>query len=114
MAADLRDFLIEHLDFIKHIAEAIRQPLHIFEPTPQPASTIQSSNGTEPKQSETPQSDADSPVQAALKLLQTEEQRRTLLDQLFQTEEQRRELLAHALQMNQTAGTVEELTPVAA
>jgi hypothetical protein len=40
LAADLRDFLIEHLDFIKHIAEATREPLHIFEPTPQPASTI--------------------------------------------------------------------------
>lgn len=103
LAAELRDFLIEHLDFIKHIAEASRLPLHIFEPTPQPASTIQSShssNGTQPTPSETAPPDADSPVEAALKLLQTEEQRR--------------ELLAHLLQMSQTADTVEELMPVAA
>jgi hypothetical protein len=97
LAADLRDFLIEHLDFIKHIAEATREPLHIFEPTSQPTTTIQSSNGTEPEQLETPQSDADSPVQAALSLLQTEEQRRTLL--------------AHLLQMSQTVGTVEAPVP---
>lgn len=100
LAADLRDFLIEHLDFIKHIAEATREPLHIFEPAPKPAAAIQSSNGTEPEHKETPRTNADSPVEAALKLLQTEEQRR--------------ELLAHLLQMSQMAGTAEELTLVAA
>jgi hypothetical protein len=40
LAADLRDFFIEHLDFIKHIASARRMPLQIIAPVaiqPQPA-----------------------------------------------------------------------------
>lgn len=48
LADKLRDFLLKHLDFIKHIAKARKKPLHIFEPTPQ----LQQSNGTEPKPSE--------------------------------------------------------------
>lgn len=48
LADKLRDFLKEHLDFIKYVADATKKPLHIFEPIAQP----QSSNGTEPKTSE--------------------------------------------------------------
>jgi hypothetical protein len=32
LASDLRDFLLEHLDFIKHIAVATKKPLQIIEP----------------------------------------------------------------------------------
>ncbi len=46
LADKLRDFLLKHLDFIKHIAEATKKPLHIFEPI----SALEPSNGTEPKE----------------------------------------------------------------
>lgn len=46
LAKELRDFLLQHLDFIKHIAQAVRKPLQIIEPVPQPSAL--SSNGTEP------------------------------------------------------------------
>ncbi len=47
LAEELRDFLLQHLDFIKHIAEATKKPLHVFEPL------LQSSNGSLQKQTET-------------------------------------------------------------
>lgn len=45
LASQLRDFLLEHLDFIKHIAQATRTPLEIIEAMPMP-SVPQSTNGT--------------------------------------------------------------------
>jgi len=47
LAKELRDFLLQHLDFIKYIAEATKKPLHVFEPL------LQSSNGSLQKKSET-------------------------------------------------------------
>jgi hypothetical protein len=47
LAEKLRDFLLQHLDFIKHIAQATKKPLHVFEPQ------LESSNGSLQKQSET-------------------------------------------------------------
>ncbi|MGB0387925.1 MAG: hypothetical protein ACPGWR_24170 [Ardenticatenaceae bacterium] len=47
LAEDLRDFLLQHLDFIKHIAEARKKPFHLFEPP------LESSNGSLQKQSQT-------------------------------------------------------------
>ena len=44
LAEALRNFLLEHLDFIQHIAEAVRRPLQILDPQSQPAPL--SSNGT--------------------------------------------------------------------
>ena len=93
LAEPLRDFLIEHLDFIKHIAEAVREPLHIFEPAPQPIKPQSSTtNGMEQQQKHVPQGvpaakntlDANSPVYAAFSLIQTEEQRQELLALLMQ------------------------------
>jgi len=92
LAEPLRDFLIEHLDFIKHIAEAVREPLHIFEPAPQPMQAL-SSNGTQRAHKEVPEGvpaaqkslDASSPVYAAFKLIQTEAQRQELLALLMQS-----------------------------
>jgi len=48
LAKELRDFLVKHLDFIKHIAEVTGKLLQILEPAPR-ASVAQSTNGTEPK-----------------------------------------------------------------
>ncbi|MGB0388012.1 MAG: hypothetical protein ACPGWR_24620 [Ardenticatenaceae bacterium] len=45
LAEALRDFLLEHLDFIKHIAQATRTPLQIIEPVSMPKLS-QSTNGT--------------------------------------------------------------------
>ena len=42
LACKLRDFLLQHLDFIKHIAEARKKPFHVFEPAP----PLESSNGS--------------------------------------------------------------------
>jgi len=47
LAGKLRDFLLQHLDFIKHIAEARKKPFHVFEPP------LESSNGSLQKQAET-------------------------------------------------------------
>ena len=44
LAEELRDFLLQHLDFIKHIAQAVNKPRHIIEPVPQ--DSLFSSNGT--------------------------------------------------------------------
>ena len=41
LAEKLRDFLLKHLDFIKHIAKVINKPFEIFEPV----MDVQSSNG---------------------------------------------------------------------
>ena len=41
LAEELRDFLLKHLDFIKHIAKVINKPFEIFEPI----MDTQSSNG---------------------------------------------------------------------
>ncbi len=46
LAGKLRDFLLQHLDFIKYIAKATKKPLHIFEPL------TESSNGSLQKQTE--------------------------------------------------------------
>jgi hypothetical protein len=46
LAEEWRDFLLKHLDFIKHIAEVTREPLQILEAVP---IRRQSSNGTEPQ-----------------------------------------------------------------
>lgn len=48
LAEELRDFLLKHLDFIKHIAEVTGKSLQILEPAPR-ASAAQSTNGTDPK-----------------------------------------------------------------
>jgi hypothetical protein len=45
LAEELRDFLLKHLDFIKHIAKVTNKPLQIIEPVPTPSVT-QSTNGT--------------------------------------------------------------------
>ena len=47
LAEDLRDFLLQHLDFIKYIAEATKKPLHVFEPR------LESSNGSLQKKDQT-------------------------------------------------------------
>jgi hypothetical protein len=44
LAQELRDFLLKHLDFIKHIGQAVNKPLQILAPVPQPS--LLSSNGT--------------------------------------------------------------------
>lgn len=44
LAEELRDFLLKHIDFIKHIAQVIKKPLLILEPVPISAP---SSNGTD-------------------------------------------------------------------
>ncbi len=97
LAEPLRDFLIEHLDFIKHIAEAVREPLHIFDPAPQPSQAL-SSNGTQRAHKEVPEGvlaaqkslDASSPVEAAFKLIQTEAQRQELLALLMEAGQETR------------------------
>ena len=45
LAEDLRDFLLEHLDFIKHIAAAKGRSLEILEPAPRLASQSKEPNG---------------------------------------------------------------------
>lgn len=45
LAEDLRDFLLEHLDFIKHIAAAKGKSLEILSPAPPLASQSKESNG---------------------------------------------------------------------
>lgn len=47
LACKLRDFLLQHLDFIKYIAEATKKPLHVFEPL------LESSNGLLQKEAQT-------------------------------------------------------------
>lgn len=47
LAEELRNFLLKHLDFIKHIAQAVNKPLQILDPVPQLAPL--SRNGTEPE-----------------------------------------------------------------
>ncbi|MGB0387681.1 MAG: hypothetical protein ACPGWR_22925 [Ardenticatenaceae bacterium] len=47
LALPLRDFLLKHLDLIKHIAQATRNPLQILEPTPTPSQMSHSPNGTQ-------------------------------------------------------------------
>ncbi|MGB0388313.1 MAG: hypothetical protein ACPGWR_26135 [Ardenticatenaceae bacterium] len=93
LAEPLRDFLIEHLDFIKHIAEAVREPLHIFEPAPPPIKPHSSTtNGMQQQHKLVPEGvqaalnklDPNSPVYAAFSLIQTEEQRQELLALLTQ------------------------------
>jgi len=53
LASDWRDFLLEHLDFIKHIAQAKSKPLQIVEPAlPSFALRPHASNGDEQKPSQ--------------------------------------------------------------
>lgn len=97
LAEPLRDFLIEHIDFIKHIAEAVREPFHIFEPVPEPSQAL-SSNGMQRAHKDLPEGvqatqkslDTSSPVYAAFNLIQTEAQRQELLALLMPTSQDTR------------------------
>lgn len=65
LAEELRDFLLQHLDFIKRIAEiTTKKPLHVFEPL------LSSSNGSlqKAKETQTITHEAAVPVQQAVPL----------------------------------------------
>lgn len=49
LAPDLRDFFLEHLDFIQRMVQASGEQLEILLPPPQSIPLQQPSNGTEPK-----------------------------------------------------------------
>ena len=56
LAEELRDFLLKHLSFIKHIAQAVNKRLQILAPVAQPS--LLSSNGTGREPLKTPPKEA--------------------------------------------------------